>query len=308
MFLRILAGFVLFLALVWVVLYLSGAAALRREAMQPGPYGLGSDKQAAELPPYSPSAESERLATLVQSFADVDVEPVEAYVAAQIEKINDTIDPPPPDVKSPSHEAIAELVPFVIANADRLSWSSYRVAEVTGPLAVDALDRAKSGDARAAWDAVHTIWILARVLAPPSGWRSKQQALFAVRNAAGIARKLPAPAPPWVAEIAAFDPRRQTAVVLQSAAKLQVHRRRRRGIQMFFQPFIDYTEASRMRNARMAAEGMAASKPCRAHAVTSNVFRAARMQAELEAMTKVLALKAERTRLGRWPATLPDGD
>ncbi|HKS23422.1 MAG TPA: hypothetical protein VJZ76_11520, partial [Thermoanaerobaculia bacterium] len=114
--------------------------------------------------------------------------------------------------------------------------------------------------------------------------------------------------PPWVAEIAAFDPRRQTAVVLQSAAKLPVRRRRRRGIQAFFQPFVDYVEASRMRNARMTAEGMAASKPCRFHAGTSNVFRAARMEAELEAMTKVLALKAERARLGRWPAMLPGGD
>ncbi|HKS24347.1 MAG TPA: hypothetical protein VJZ76_16220, partial [Thermoanaerobaculia bacterium] len=190
MFLRILAGFVLFLALVWVVLYVSGEASLRREAMQPWPYGLGSVKQAVETPPYSPSAESEKLATLVGSLDDVEVKPIEAYVAAQIAKGDDTIDPPPADVKlAGREETIAELVPFVIAHGDRLTWSSYRVADVSGLLAVAALDRAESGDARAAWDDVHAIWILARVLAPTSGWRSKQEALFAVRNAAAIARK-----------------------------------------------------------------------------------------------------------------------
>ena len=40
----------------------------------------------------------------------------------------------------------------------------------------------------------------------------------------------------------------------------------------------------------------------------ADVYRAARMEAELEATAKILALKNERARLGRWPAALPDGE
>src|ERR1044071_4543787 len=190
MFLRILAGFLLLLALVWVVLYVSGAAAVRRETRQPWPYGLGSLKQSAEFHPYSPSKESEQLATLVEPFNDMDVETTEAYVAAQIAKSDDSINP-----SWPGNEAkIADLVRFVVANGGRLSWSTYRFSNVTTLLAAAALDRARDGDAATAWDDVHAIWILAGALAPTSGWRSQQQVLIAVRNAAAIARKLPAPA------------------------------------------------------------------------------------------------------------------
>jgi hypothetical protein len=308
MFPRFLAGFFLLLALVWGVLYLTGPAAVRRAAAEPWPYGLGTVQEAAERRPFQSSPESEQLAALVEPFTEVDAEPARVYVAAQISKIDDAIDPPG-DVGLAEHEAqLAELVRYVDAHADRVRWSSYAVSSVTTLLAAAALDRARSGDAGAAWDDVHAIWILARSLAPTSGWRSQEQALLAVRNAAAIVRKLPAPAPRWVAEIAAYDPRRQTALISLDMEKLQVRRRHARGpIYTLMQPFVDRSLASQIRGARLAAEAMAALKPCSASAARQ-VYRASRMEAELEAMTKVLVLKAERARLGRWPAAPPGGD
>jgi hypothetical protein len=39
---------------------------------------------------------------------------------------------------------------------------------------------------------------------------------------------------------------------------------------------------------------------------SGDIYRATRIDAELEATAKLLALKAERARLGRWPEALPD--
>ena len=308
MFPRFLAGFFLLIALVWGVFYLSGPAAVRREAAEPWPYGLGSLQEAADHRPFESSPESEQLGALVEPFREVDADAFDAYVEAQIAKSDDGIDPLPPNAGLAEHEAkLAELVRFVDANGDRLRWSSYYLSNVTTLLAAAALDRARIGDAAAAWDDLHAIWILSRALAPTSGWRSQEQALLAVRIAAAIARKLPGPAPPWVAQMAAYDPRRQTALILLDREKLQV--RRRRGLTyVLAQPFLDRTRASQMRRARLAAEGMAASKPCHAKSTAGDVSRAARMEAELDAMAKVLALKAARARLGQWPATLPGGN
>ena len=308
MFQRLLFGLLLLLALVWGVLYLASAAALRREATEPWPYGLGSLQEAAARTPAQWSPESEQLATLVEPFNDVDAEPAAAYVEAQVAKRDDAIDPPSANVQLTENEAkVAKLVPFLLANGDRLTWRSHYVPDATELLAAAALDRARNGDAAAAWDDVHAIWILTRALATTSGWRSKELALIAVRHAAAIARKLPPPAPPWLAEIAAFDPRRQTAVIMQDSATLRMNRRRRHGVDLVFQPFLDYARAGELRRARLAAEAMAASKSCRPGSGKREVFRASRMEAEIEATTKVLALKAERARLGRWPATLPGG-
>jgi hypothetical protein len=308
MFQRFLFGFLLLLALVWSVLYLSAAAALRREAIEAWPYGLGSLQEAVARTPPQWSPESEQLATLVEPFNDVDADPAAAYVEAQVAKKDDAIDPPPADVQLTENEAnVAELVRFVVANGDRLTWRSHYVPGATELLAAAALDRARSGDAAAAWNDLHAIWILTRALAPTSGWRSKEQALIAVRHAAAIARKLPPPAPLWLAEIAAFDPRRQTAVIMQDSAMLRMNRRRRHGVDIVFQPFFDYARAGELRRSRVAAEAMAASTPCRSGSGKREVFRASRIEAEIEGTTKVLALKAERARLGRWPAALPGG-
>jgi len=151
MFPRFLAGFFLLIALVWGVFYLSGPAAVRREAAEPWPYGLGSLQEAADHRPFEPSPESEQLGALVEPFREIDADAFDAYVAAQIAKSDDGIDPLPPNAGLAEHEAeLAELVRFVDANGDRLRWSSYYLSNVTTLLAAAALDRARIGDAAAA--------------------------------------------------------------------------------------------------------------------------------------------------------------
>jgi hypothetical protein len=75
----------------------------------------------------------------------------------------------------------------------------------------------------------------------------------------------------------------------------------------------DWIEASNARRSRAAAEAMAKAPRCRIDTAqdlphSAETYRAARIDAELEATARVLALKNERARLGRWPPSLGDGN
>ena len=264
MFLRVLAAFVVLLALLWLVMYATSVAAVKREINKPWPYALGSLKQPEPREDLRVWSEETQYTTLIDALDVENIAP-EKYVAVQTAKKDDAIDPPPSGAGVAENEPVlAKIVRLVLDSGDRVIWRGYERADVPGLLAAAALDRARSGDTAAAWDDLHAVWILARSLPATSGWRAKRRALLAVRQANAVARKLPAPPPSWFAELAAFDPRRQTAVFIHDSTKIQLRPRRRLGvIDVLFKPLFDRYEISTMRHGRLSAEAMASSKPCR---------------------------------------------
>src|SRR6059058_1407518 len=110
MFLRILGGFVLLLALIWAVMYATATSALRDAEREPWPYGLGTLQELkARRDTQAASKEAQDVSRLVGAL-DVEEASPEDYVAAQVAKRDDTIDPPPPNAGLNGKEApIAEL-------------------------------------------------------------------------------------------------------------------------------------------------------------------------------------------------------
>ena len=326
MFVRILGGLVLLIVAIWVVLYATGSVELRRAKAEPWPYALGSLDDLAARPRRSASPEAERLIKPLESLPNGVA--AATWIAAQIKKKNDAVDPVPADVASAlaeSQAALAELVPLVVGSGDRIVWSDRRamawlVAGAVNLLGVQALGRARDGDGAAAWQDVHAMWILARSLSGQVVPPAKISAAQLERIANAVARKLPAPAPPWLAEIAAIDPRRDAAAALQAQASTFGRPARRRAapavLMFLFRPLFDRYAAKTIRGRRAAAAAMTARR-CRiddaamhAAEVTGMLpaqvaYRAARLDAEIEATAKVLALKSERARLGHWPPPSP---
>ncbi|HEV2722703.1 MAG TPA: hypothetical protein VG323_21950 [Thermoanaerobaculia bacterium] len=317
MFLRIVAGLLMLLALLWAVLYAVETAALKREQEQPWPFGIGSMNEAAARTRPKASPEAQRIANLVDALDLDEVEPGK-YIAAQTAKHNDAIDPPPKEATVPGHEAqLAELVRVTLSEGERAVWNYdlFEVGDAAELLAAAALEHARKGEGAAAWDNLHAMWILTR---------SREQRLFLERRANAVARMLPAPVPPWTAELAAINPRRDAAAQIQDEAMSSVRwHPPARGpflvIEWLFRPLRIHYDASQARHARLAAATMTSSPRCRIDTAAldaqsdgplsptvADIYRAARIEAELEATAKVLALKNERARLGRWPETLPD--
>jgi len=308
---RVLIGFVLFLVTIWVVAFATGEAELRRALREPWPYGLGSVEQLMARPRPTASSEAWRLMKLLNRFPFVAGS--DTWLAEQVKKTNDDVDPPPGAV---DQAKVAEVVRFILAANDRLRWGTraYRVTEAAEALGVAALERARSGDPATAWDDVHAMWILARSV---THTHARIRTLELERLANGIARKLPPPVPEWTVEMATFDPRRDAAAALQINASFYAQRRRGRSpairLDLFFRPLIDRLSARSVRETHAIADAMTARR-CRVDEKTMKdatmagttspqiVYRAARFDAEEEATAKLLALKAERARSGRWPA------
>jgi hypothetical protein len=218
---------------------------------------------------------------------------------------------------SGGHEApLAELVRFAVSAGDGPVWGQagmpWQIDDAAEMLGAAALDRARNGDAAGAWECVHAMWILARSVKGEAAHFGASAALKMEREANAVARKLPAPAPPWLEELTAIKPRRETAALIQQQTLSRVRSMPKLpGPFIIFRPISDCIEASNVRRWRAAAEGMAKAPRCRIDitqelARTEDIYRAARIDAELEATAKVLALKTERARLGNWPPALPD--
>ena len=325
MFLRIVAGFVVLVVLLWAVAYAAGATAVRQAKEEPWPYGLGTLQQVeARAPAHAASAEAELASRLIDALDLGDADP-QTYVAAQTAKRDDAIDPPSANAGLAGHEApLAELVRLAVSAGNGLRWGPdgmpWQLDDAADLLAAAALERARNGDGAGAWEHVHAMWVLARSTKWDSSSFGPHAALRIERRINAVARKLAAPAPPWLAELGTIEPRRETAALIQQEALSSLRNRPAlRGPLILFRPLASRFDATSIRHARMAAEAMAASPRCRidtakldaaeAHAAVSNaseVYRAARIEAELEATAKVIALKTERARLGRWPPALAD--
>jgi hypothetical protein len=325
-FLRILGGLVMLAALLWVVMYVSAGAAMRDAKREPWPYGLGSiDELDAYDDKRTQSKEAKEIAHLIADLAPDESSPKD-YVDAQTAKKDDAIDPPPDDAGLKGRDApLAELVRAVNGSAGRVVWGEdgapWQSDDAGYLLAAAALDRARNGDAARAWDDLHAAWLLASTVStvstqalpphPPLPLHGSEIALIIKRAANAVARKLPGPSPPWAAEISASDPRRDTAALIQQATARRVRSSGSLpGPLIIFRPMSDWIEASNVRRSRASVETMAKSPRCRIDTAgdyphAADIYRAARIEAELEATAKVLALKNERARLGRWPASLP---
>ncbi|HEY6140698.1 MAG TPA: hypothetical protein VI670_23335 [Thermoanaerobaculia bacterium] len=316
MFLRILGGFVGLVALVWVVMYVTASASLRDAARQPWPYELGTVEQVeARIDQGTPSKEAKEITNLVDKLELEDVFPDE-YVDAQTTKPDDTVDPLSEKAGLKGHEEqVAELARLVLAAGSRIVWgesgSAWQLSDAVHLLGVSALELARNGDAAGAWERVRAMWVLARsVSAEPYG---AENGLRMKRAANAVARKLPAPMPPWAAEISALDPRHETAAIIQQNTASRVRSNPSMpGPLIVFKPISDLIEASNARRSLAAAKAMANAPRCRidlsaAWPHMDEIYRGSRIDAELEATAKLLALKAERARLGRWPESLPGG-
>jgi hypothetical protein len=315
MFLRILGGFVLLLALIWVVMYVSAGAAMRDATREPWPYGLGTiEALNARGDDGSRSNEAKEISRLIDDLAPDEASPAD-YVGAQVAKKDDAIDPPPDNAGLKSRDApIAELVRAVNGAGGRIVWgiegAPYQSDDAGDLLAAAALDRARNGDAARAWDDLHAVWLLARTVATePYG---AQMALKMKRTASAVARKLPPPSPAWTAELSATEPRRDTAAIIQQRTASRARSATSfPGPLIIFRPLSDWIEASNVRRSRASAMSMTTSPRCRINtaqdvANANEIYRATRIEAELEAAAKMIALKNERARLGRWPPILAD--
>ncbi|HYU25581.1 MAG TPA: hypothetical protein VEO74_10290, partial [Thermoanaerobaculia bacterium] len=175
MFVRILGGFVLLLALLWAVMYATAAAAMRDAMREPWPYGLGTLQELeARGHRRAPSKVAKEIARVADSLDLEEAEPGD-YVAAQTSKKDDAIDEPPANAGLKEREApIAELVRAIVSSGDRAVWGPggppWQINIVAYLLGAAALDRARHGDAAGAWEDVHAIWALARsISAEPYG-------------------------------------------------------------------------------------------------------------------------------------------
>jgi len=219
---------------------------------------------------------------------------------------DDAIDPPPATIGLDAREApLVELVRTAVSAGDRLIWgpdgAPYELDDAAELLAADALDHARRGDGAGAWERVHAIWLLTRSM------KSDARAVLRMERAANaVARKLPAPVPPWAAELSAIEPRRDAAAAIQQQTLSRIRTMPPLpGPFIVFRPISNFIEASNVRRSRADAESLANARRC--HMQTNLVadpdgaYVASRMEAELEATAKMLALKSEHARLGKWP-------
>src|SRR5256885_2418574 len=146
MLLRILGGLVLLVALVWVVMYATAAAAMRDAKGEPWPYGLGTlqELEARGNRPVA-SKEAPEISRLVDDLALDDAHP-DAYIAAQTAEPDDAIDPPPADAGLSGHEVpLAELLRLTLSAGDGLAWGEtgmpWQIDDAAELLGAAALDR-----------------------------------------------------------------------------------------------------------------------------------------------------------------------
>lgn len=319
MVLRFLTGLLLLLALLWAAAYIAGIAVLRGTRQEPWPFALGSinDVQARHQVINS----SREAYELMRHASHMETDSTAGnYLGVQTAKKNDTIDPLPANIAD-ADEGAAQFERILLDRGDRLQWGGdvfeTKLADAANIVAALALRSARNGDGGAAWEHLHAIWILSRSLSGGRCWGGREMALRIARQVNAVARKLPPPVPPWLAEMGAVEPRRETGAALQEEAYTYFVRREYEGIYFVLEPLRCFKSAAGLRHLRRTAEAMASSGRCRVNTAalralrtevhdTGIIDRAARIEAELEATAKVLALKTERARLGRWPAALPD--
>ena len=323
----------------WVGAAVSAQRA-RGGAPQPQwPLGLGTiDTVPQRYPPSLASNDAVRLNALAAA-AGVDLTApamarpradrqwLNRWLDAQLARVDDRVDPPPPELAQ--HEtALADLRVYLLGRT-AIVWPTDVVAAAQAPLpnlfGLYTLTRmliahalvspsAASDDLCAAWHLQRALWHRPELI-------SKQVALAGTRMINAAARRLDAK-PAWFDELASIDYRRSILAAQQAEAwtarkEVEDGRRDAQGIiDVVLQPYDEVCASNLAAIMRRAADTMARSRDCalapsfdlpfwnrlRRGALTNAGAvwqRVARFQAELEATERIFALKS-----GQWTPEL----
>lgn len=330
------------MAAVWLALFVAGSASLREATSAPWPYGLGTVGEAlAREHPTAMSPEAARVQAAIDRLHIASGVPRSALESTNVETaLGDDGSRPlsPSTAAAVADPMVHEIAEEIVSDGDRIVWgdggsapASRRlrgVANFAQILGASALVRGNPH----AWNDAQAMWIVARSLGGTSDPFTKRLSLDLLRRANAIARKLPPPVPAWVAEIAASEPRRDLVLEIRENAVARVkflHAQRYTPAGIFFGGLRDLALAGYTQRNLHIAEALASSPRCRVSPGSLDAamqmpgwnltarnaprydrfaYRADRIDAELEATQKVLALKTARARLGHWPETLPGID
>lgn len=292
---RFLLILVAALVAMWVVITASARLAAREALGKPWPGTLGTIRDVPRrYPPHPTTTEARNLAELVSPAGvqlgmrgeEVAIDPIGEeldrqfveYVYRQLQKPDDTIDAPPPEIEKALHDrqqVLADATRYINQSASSIDWreDAEPVERPYPPfIGIQSLNRLLAANAllkrdASSWDDIHAIVLLARPL-----WRRQDEycnsvALSGARLANGVARKLPPPVPAWWPEVAEFDARHAMLAAYQGDSRIWwnwLERRRQRQplLAIPFSALFDASEAAFLNRRRRAAEEYATSHEC----------------------------------------------
>lgn len=282
----------------WLALFAASEWMQRSVAARPWPNGLGGfDTVAARYPdhPATPAAltltklavplgvdimpRQERFVPTPPSRKEFEAiqKPLGAYITAQLERPSTAIDDAPPAVAAylDAHTPQLDAVRAHVLSGAPIAWTVQLERGLDMPIPnmlghmelarlfiAGALRKARSGDA-AAWDDLHAVWQLDAGLRPRPDLISQLIALASTRMINTAAAKLPLPAPPWLAEVRAFDYRRSIVASMQSEANSWQSFTYGGGVRGFVAgPYVRLSAADAAEHMRAAFVDMANSNAC----------------------------------------------
>lgn len=335
--------FLLFLILaVWLTTFVAGAVALRQVLSASWPYDLVTlDQALSRSHGGAPSIQATQLEEAIERFNVPQIAPPTAldYTNFETSLPDDGTGgrrPGPITAATLQRPELQTIAGSIVSAGDRIVFGKgdttkptihrrYAVSNFAQLLGAAALMRHNPN----AWTDAQAMWIVARSLARPSDAYTKRLAMDLSRRVNAIVRKLPAPTPAWVAEVAATDPRRDLSIELQENAVAHenyLRQERFSPLGIVFHGVRDVVMASYARRNLRIAEAVASSPRCRVSPAALDpamrvpswnlmvrnsphydqlAYRADRNDAELEATQKILALKTARAQLGHWPEAMP---
>lgn len=295
---RLIALIVATILLFWILVTAAARVAVTEAVKAPWPGGLGVIREVPKrYPMRKTTAEAKAFVQLASAAGvqlggrgeevTVDLMSKELqkqlldYVLAQMQKPDDGVDVPPPELAAFLAErrpAIASIVRFINGMASRIDWSEDVYADnpptpsasghslLARIIAADALLRGRDGDA-AAWEDIRALEALARPM-----WRRGEPwnisvALSISRLANGAARKLPPPLPAWWREVDEFDARHALLAANQARTWswwywTETHWRKNGVPAVIFSAYLDASVADFLNRGRTTAEEFAAMRNC----------------------------------------------
>jgi len=296
--LRLLALIAATILLFWILVTAAARIAVNDAIKTPWPDGLGVIRDVPKRYPAHKTTEEAKAFVQLAGAAGVQVGargeevPVDLmtselqkqlvdYIVAQLQKPDDGVDLPPPELAAFLAErrlGIASIVRFINGMTSRIDWSENVYADnppspngsgfglLARVIAADALLRGRDGDA-AAWENVRAMDALARPIWKRGEPWSISYALSVSRLANGTARKLPPPLPAWWREVDAFDARHALLAANQARTWswwhwTETHWRPKGVLTVLFAPYLDASVADFLSRGRTTAEEFVAMRNC----------------------------------------------
>lgn len=326
-----LAAIVVFL---WIVLFLAAGSLTRRSAAREWPENLG---RIEGVPKRYPDKETSASATeLVRLGASLGVNlatrdkgdpspfnngPYEAvntklppYLRAQLERSDDVIEEPPPEVATflTTNDAAISAVRDHLIRSQTMTWK-LRMGDGVGLLLPNllghmnlyrilvtrALESARRGDP-SGWDDLHASWVLSRNLLERPDLISNLIAIAGARMTSAAAAKMPGSVPPWFAELRDFDYRHAMAASYQAETWLLLRTARQPGLKslayFLTMPYQRLCAADYIEHMRRNTALMMAMKTCAASATSSKTMPASMLPARWNTLGRI----AMPNILGSW--------